>query len=195
MITMQIDIGRDKISKKILKQLGDKSLRASVDATNRALAGMRTDATRLIVAESGLNRKSVFSAFTVIKSSVHSSQNGRVDIVGNPVGLVKFKHNPKKPMTGKTRRGVRVSIGQKTIVFRHAFVAVMPNGHVGIFERQRGVKTESGKTKIQELFGPSIPQFAARRHIVSVVQEKAQQRYATRFTQQLERWLQQTGAK
>lgn len=195
MISIQIDIGRDKISKKILKQLGDKSLRASVDATNRALAGMRTDATRLIVAESGLNRKSVFSAFTVIKSSVHSSQNGRVDIVGNPVGLVKFKHNPKKPMTGKTRGGVRVNIGQKTIKFSHAFVAVMPNRHIGIFERQRGVKTESGKTKIQELFGPSIPQFAARRHIVSVVQEQAQQRYTARFTQQLERWLQQTGAK
>jgi len=195
MISMKIDIGREKISKNILKQLGDKSIRASVDATNRALAGMRTDGTKLIVKESGLNRKSVFPAFTIIKSSANGSFNGRVDIVGHPVGLVKFKHNPKKPMIGKTRGGVRVSIGQKTIVFRHAFVAVMPNGHMGIFERQRGVKTVSRKTQIQEFFGPSIPQFAARPHIVSVVQQQAQQRYDTRFTQQMERWLKQNGAK
>lgn len=187
---MKIDIGREKISRKILNQLGDKSVRASVDATNRALVGMRTDGTKLIVRESGLVRKTVFSAFTIIKSSANGSQNGRVDIVGNPIGLVKYKHTPKK-----TSGGVRVSIGQKSIQFRHAFVAVMPNGHVGIFERQRGIKTSSGKIKIQEFFGPSIPQLAARRHIVQFVQEHAQERYVTRFTQQLDRWLKQSGAK
>lgn len=195
MISMKIDIGREKISRKILNQLGDKSVRASVDATNRALAGMRTDGTKLIVRESGLVRKTVFSAFTIIKSSANGSQNGRVDIVGNPIGLVKYKHTPKKTMGGRTRGGVRVSIGQKSIQFRHAFVAVMPNGHVGIFERQRGIKTSSGKIKIQEFFGPSIPQLAARPHIVQFVQEHAQERYMTRFTQQMDRWLKQSGAK
>ena len=195
MISMKIDVGRAKISRKILKQLGDKSIKVSVDATNRALAGMRTDGTKLVVKESGLVRKTVFSSFTVIKASINSTQNGRVDICGNPISLVKYKHNPKNAMTGKTRGGVKVSIGQKSIKFSHAFVAVMPNGHIGIFERQRGVKTASGKTKIQELFGPAIPQLAARPHIVKVVQEKAQERYMTRFTQQMERWLKQSGAK
>lgn len=195
MISMKIDIGRARISNRILRQLGDKSIKVSVDATNRALAGMRTDGTKLVVKESGLIRKTVFSSFTVIKASVNSTQNGRVDICGNPIGLVKYKHTPKKTMTGKTSGGVKVNIGQKAINFSHAFVAVMPNGHIGIFERQRGVKTASGKTKIQELFGPSIPQLAARPHIVSAVQEKAGERYVTRFTQQMERWLNQNGAR
>jgi len=195
MISMKIDIGRARISNRILRQLGDKSIKVSVDATNRALAGMRTDGTKLVVKESGLIRKTVFSSFTVIKASVNSTQNGRVDICGNPIRLVKYKHTPKKSMTGKTRGGVKVNIGQKAINFSHAFVAVMPNGHIGIFERQRGVKTASGKTKIQELFGPAIPQLAARPHIVKAVQEKAQERYMTRYSQQMERWLNQNGAR
>lgn len=199
MISMKIDAGQHKISSSILKKLGDKSDKVLADATNRALVGMRTDATKLIVAESGIARKKIFSAFTVIKISRSGDfNNGRVEITGRPTGLSKFKHKFKK--TKKTTRGfspgsLSVNIGKKSIVFRHAFVATMKSGHIGIFERQRGVKTSSGREKLNELFGPSIPQFAGRKHISDTVQKMAQKRFETRFNQQTERWLKKTGAK
>lgn len=199
MITMKIDAGQSRISSSVLKQLGKNSDKVLADATNRALAGMRTDGTKLIVAESGIVRKKVFSSFNIIKASASGqTHNARVEITGNPIGLAKFKHKFKKPK--KNKKGVSsgslsVNLGQKTITFQHAFVATMKSGHVGIFERQRGVLTSSGREKLQELFGPSIPQFAGRKHITDTVQSQAQKRFATRFNQQMERWLNKKGAR
>lgn len=199
MISMKIDAGQHKISSSILKELGDKADKVLADATNRALAGMRTDGTKLVVAESGIVRKKVFSAFTIIKASSSGEfKHARVEIKGNPIGLSKFKHKVKKPKA--TKKGfepgtLSVNIGKKAVVFRHAFVATMKSGHVGIFERQRGVLTSSGREKLQELFGPSIPQFAGRKHISSKVQIEAQKRFVTRFNQQAQRWLNKKGAK
>lgn len=199
MITMKIDAGQSRISSSVLKKLGDKADKVVADATNRALAGMRTDGTKLIVKESGIVRKKVFSAFTIIKARASGqTHNARVEITGNPIGLAKFKYKfkkPKKSKKGLSLGSLSVSLGQKTITFQHAFVATMKSGHVGIFERQRGVLTSSGREKLQELFGPSIPQFAGRKHITDTVQSKAQERFATRFNQQMERWLNKTGAR
>lgn len=194
MISINIDAGQNKISTLILKKLGNKTDRVLADSTNRALQGMRTDGTKLIVSDSGIVRKRVFSAFKIIKSGPNSP-TGRVDIFGRPIGLVNFKHTPKNQMTGKTKGGVRVKLGQKTVIFKHAFVAEMRSGHVGIFERQRGIKTRTGREKLQELFGPSIPQFAGRQHITQTVQKNATARFLKRFEQQSQRWLKQSGAK
>lgn len=193
MITMNIDVGQSRISSSVLKKLGDKADKVVADATNRALAGMRTDGTKLIVKESGIVRKKVFSSFTIIKASASGqTHNARVDITGNPIGLAKFKHKfkkPKKSKNGMSPGSLSVIVGQKTITFQHAFVATMKSGHVGIFERQRGVLTSSGREKLQELFGPSIPQFGGRKHITDTVKAKAHERFETRFNQQMERWL------
>lgn len=88
MITMKIDAGQSRISSSVLKKLGDKADKVVADATNRALAGMRTDGTKLIVKESGIVRKKVFSAFTIIKASASGqTHNARVEITGNPIFL------------------------------------------------------------------------------------------------------------
>lgn len=195
MITMKIDAGQSRISSSVLKKLGDKADKVAADATNRSLAGMRTDGTKLVVKESGIVRKKVFYSFTVFKaSSSVQTHNARVEITGNPIGLAKFK-KPKKNKKGLSSGSLSVSLGQKTITFHHAFVATMKSGHVGIFERQRGVLTSSCREKLQELFGPSIPQFAGRGHITDTVQSKAQERFAARFNQQMERWLNKMGAR
>lgn len=199
MITMKIDAGQSRISSSVLKKLGKNTDKVLADATNRALAGMRTDGTKLIVKESGIVRKKVFSAFTIIKaSSSGQTHNARVEITGSPIGLAKFKYKfkkPKKSKKGEHSGSLSVILGQKTITFHHAFVATMKSGHVGIFERQRGVLTSSGREKLQELFGPSIPQFAGRKHIADTVQSKAQERFSARFNQQMERWLNKTGVR
>lgn len=193
MISMTLDARQDQISRTILNRLGDKTEKVITDATNRTLAGMRTDVTRLIVKKEGIIRKTVFSAITINKANA-SGSNGSVDIMGGPLGLIKYKHTPKKEMKGKTKGGVKVSINQQLVQLKSTFVAIMPNGHKGVFERQRGIRTDSGNTKIEELWGASIPQIAARHEIVAKVQENAAERFLNRFTQQSNRWLGQNGA-
>ena len=58
--------------------------------------------------------------------------------------------------------------------FESAFVARMPNGHVGIYERTGG-RTSGGKDEIEELFGPSVPQMLGNETVArALVQETVQ---------------------
>lgn len=52
--------------------------------------------------------------------------------------------------------------------FSHAFVAKMPNGHTGIYERTGGM-TSGGKDEIEELFGPSVPGMLANEEVEKVL--------------------------
>lgn len=60
--------------------------------------------------------------------------------------------------------------------FERAFVARMPNGHVGIFERTGGM-TSGGKDEIEELFGPSVPQMLGSEDVEKKLAEDAMQSF------------------
>lgn len=60
--------------------------------------------------------------------------------------------------------------------FKHAFVARMPNGHVGIFERTGGM-TSNDKDEIEELFGPSVPQMLGSEAVEKTLAEEAMQSF------------------
>jgi hypothetical protein len=65
----------------------------------------------------------------------------------------------------QTKKGVTVRVKNGRTTLRHAFIATMPNGHKGVFERVgSGHKrvTKKGRSymsglPIKELYGPSIP--------------------------------------
>lgn len=196
MIIMNIDAGQEAASKRLLKELGKNGSKVLADSYNRAAAGMRTDGTRMIVNGSGLKRPVVYKAFRIVKASPKSvSPEAKVIIDGHTVALIQNTHKPVKPMVGKTKGGVTVNLGHTKVIFRHAFVAKMPSGHIGIFQRQRGVKNDDGREKLTELFGLSVPQIAEREDIVKPVQEKAIERFLTRFEQQTDRFLRKSGAR
>lgn len=195
MLSVSIDVN-DANTQRLIKDLGKDAPKVMADSQNRAVAGVRTDGTRLIKKESGIERKKIFDSFSVIKASPKSSTPAaKVIVSGRPVALGKYSHKPKRTMGGKTKNGVRINVAGKEVHFRHAFVAKMPTGHIGIFERVRGNKTRSGKEQLKEFFGPSIPQLAGRKNIEKVITEKAQERFNKRFTQQAERYLKKKGAK
>lgn len=54
-----------------------------------------------------------------------------------------------------------------------AFVAKM-KGHIGVFERMKGVKTRSGEEKLAELYGMSIPDMVGNREVAFEIQSKGQ---------------------
>jgi len=60
--------------------------------------------------------------------------------------------------------------------FEHAFVARMPNGHVGIFERTGGM-TSNDKDEIEELFGPSVPQMLGSETVEKKLAEETLQSF------------------
>lgn len=180
------------ISNSVLKDLGKNSSKAQANALNRTIAGMRTDATRLIVPQSGLKRPQVFKSFTLIKASPRSaSPSAQVIIRGAPVPIYQFSAKPTAPMTGKTRGGVSFRVGSGRAVYRHAFVGKMVSGHVGVFQRTSGrfMTSNPNRQAIGEMFGPSVPQFAGKETVEPVVLEKAQARFDTNFQQQVRRFL------
>ena len=56
--------------------------------------------------------------------------------------------------------------------FRDAFVATMPTGHTGIFERTGG-RTSHDNEEIQELWGPSVPQMLGNEAVVTKLANEA----------------------
>lgn len=199
-MAVKLGISADKLgaSDEILKKLGENSSKAQADALNRTLAGMRTDATRLIVKQSGLKRPEVFKSFSLIKASGKSAApKAVVNISGSPVPVYKFAARPAAPMTGKTRGGVSYRVGESRIKFQHAFVAKMHSGHIGVFGRSndRFMQKNKNRNAIDEQFGPSVPQFAGRETVENPVMDKAAERFSKRFDQQVNRFLKSKGVK
>lgn len=197
---MRIDITAEKlgVSVAVLKELGKNSSKAQAAALNRTLAGMRTDATRLITAQTGLKRAPVFKSFSFIKAGAQSaSPSAAVVIKGSPLPAYLFAPKPGRVMSGKTRGGVSFLQNGSRTVFRHAFVALMPSGHTGVFQRSpdRMMKKRENRPAIEEVFEPSVPQIAARETVEPEVLEKAKIRFETNFQQQINRFLQSKGVK
>lgn len=61
--------------------------------------------------------------------------------------------------------------------FEKAFVARMPNGHIGIYERTGGM-TSNDKEEIQELFGPSVPQMLGSKDVEKSLAEETMKSFA-----------------
>jgi hypothetical protein len=133
-------------------------IRAIVRALNKTAAQARTGGERMVRA-SGYNLKAsaIKRSFT-IERATPSRLAVTLKATGRPVALINYGATQTK--NGVT---VRVKNGRKTL--RHAFIATMPNGHQGVFERiGKGHKkvTKDGRAymsglPIRELYGPSIP--------------------------------------
>lgn len=81
-----------------------------------------------------------------------------VKATGQPVAIINYSARPVK-------NGVTVSVKNGRKLIRGAFIATMPSGHTGVYERvgDRHKKvTRNGKAQwrglpIKEVYGPSIP--------------------------------------
>lgn len=65
-------------------------------------------------------------------------------------------------------------------LFRHAFVARMKTGHVGIYERTGGM-TSHDKDEIEELFGPSVPQMLGHQEVAEKLTGEAMETFEERL--------------
>lgn len=111
--------------------------------------------------------KSVAQHITPLQSEIKKSMTryaassasltARLEITGAPIPLYDFDWSYYGEVFPNKRRRVSVKVrkDRPREQWRHVFLARMPTGHVGFFER-RG-RAGSPRLPIEERFGPSVP--------------------------------------
>jgi hypothetical protein len=160
--------------------------KAIVRALNKTANQARTAAS-VEVRAAGYNIKSsaIKKSFVISRASA-----GRLVVVlkatGRPIGLVNYGAR-------QTKAGVSVQVKTGRLLLRHAFIATMPNGHRGVYQRmgsdhkkvvRNGVKRRTG-LPIKELYGPSIPQSLANAAVEAALMAKIRQRFPAVLKQEL----------
>lgn len=177
MLSLNVQSDTKGIVASLTKYVGDQQ-KAVVRALNKTAEQARTAASQEVRA-AGYNIKA-----SAIKKSfvIQRAKAGNLAVVlratGRPIALINYDAR-----NGKTGVSVRVKTGR--FVLRHAFIATMPNGHQGVFERtgnKHKVVTRNGKKvrtglPIKELFGPSIPQSLANDAVQKAVMAKIREKY------------------
>lgn len=155
-VNVQVDISRalSKIST-IREEVADKAV---IRAINKTADQVKVQASREI-RDAGYNLKAAIIKRSIAISRASSSQiRAIVKANGRPIGLINYGARPVK-------NGVTVSVKNGRKLVRGAFIATMPNGHTGVYERiggthkkvEKGGKVQWSGLPIKELFGPSIP--------------------------------------
>jgi hypothetical protein len=176
---LKLDVRADVkgITASLSRYVGEQQ-KAVVRALNKTAMQARTAAAQE-VRGAGYNIKSsaIKNSFSITKAA-----QGRLVVVlkstGRPVALINYGARQGK-------NGVSVQVKAGRSVLRHAFIATMPNGHRGVFERtgkQHKKVMRNGKgirtgLPIKELFGPSIPQSLANDAVEKALMTKIRQKF------------------
>lgn len=136
---------------KDLEALGRTGKVAVSRALNRAATAGRTAMVRAVKAETGLGSRFLSKEVRIEKSTANAPR-ATVTAQGRRVPLIAFKAKGPEPSRGRGR-GVTTSLPGAKGRLPHAFIARMPSGHRGVFQRK-------GKRRlpIEEQFGPSAPE-------------------------------------
>lgn len=171
--------------------------RALVRALNKTATTARAQASREIRDEGyGLKVGDIKGALSVRKA-VAALLTAKVRATGRPISLYKYGAR-------QTRNGVTVNVLHGRKLIAHAFIATMPNGHVGVFLRvdsaahaqaaaNGAIKAYAGKRKgayrhglpIRELFGPSIPAAFSNDAVMRALEQAIRDRFPTVLAQEL----------
>lgn len=175
-INVQADISRalDKLAR-VPKEVEAKALPR---ALNKTADQAKVQASREI-REAGYNLKAA-----AIKKAINIKRANKGQLVavinaaGKPIALINYSAR-------STKAGVSVSVKNGRKNLRGAFIATMPNGHTGVFERvgtQHKKVDANGKVQwrglpIKELFGPSIPSAFMNEKVQSALVAKVREAF------------------
>lgn len=151
--------------------------KAILRALKRGTAAASTHANRVVSADMGLKVGDVRKRIRVVEPN-GSTLEGQLRASFRRVPLIDFGATGPDPSRGRGG-GVRYRIGTGGRGRSpHAFIATMPTGHRGIFERKT-----TKRLAIRELFGPSIGRVLSER------QREILSRGSDAFLQELDRLL------
>lgn len=171
---------------------------------NKAIRGVRTDTSKEIRREVTAKAKHVNRTFKIYKASAKKGiLAAALESTGKRLPMIAYQAR-------QTKRGVSVKINRQggRHLIPHAFIATMPSGHTGVFQREirhqdRGrfgtipVQADKREDKqfakmprkyqlpITELYSPSVPQVFKRPEVMRSIERKGQVRLKKAFEQEL----------
>lgn len=200
MIRLEIKEETLRRVEKILAGVPKGAQRAMAGAINRGLAKARTEAKKgarkVFTVKAGAFSEGVY---VQVKKASAGDLAGYISFNGNKLPLYKFQVTPRSPGTGRKVRAALKKGGGGT--FQHAFVAAMPMGHTGVFERtgEQGIEKRKSKTrdgkgnkhseKIKERMGLAVPQMVGNEEVVRKLEKEAQEMVDKRVEHEISRIL------
>jgi hypothetical protein len=151
-------------------------------AINDTVKNAQVQAARVMAPAMGASSRELKAAFTV-ESARPDHLVGALVARGKPLRLIGFR--PRE-----TRGGVTARIGNKTESYRGAFIATMPSGHTGVYER-----VGRARLRIRELYGPSVPGYMARTDVLPLIQATLRDRLVVNLTRQFDRRMRREQGK
>lgn len=150
-------------------------LRATAQGINSALSRSLPRINKRVKAVYNIKQKYLSRVAVVSPKANSNTLWGGIKI--NESRLPVFAFKPKQ-----TGSSISVAIHKgKTVAIRHAFIATMANGHVGVFSRGRYIKrsgfvparekTDKGKIRITELFTASPFTMGVNKEVAQDVQQ------------------------
>lgn len=119
-------------------------------AANRTATTARSRVVKKIAETMTLTQKRIRQDTKILRANF-SNLTAKVSVSGKPIPLINFKHGSQL----KTGINVEVRRGQK-VKYKHRFIAQMPTGYTGIFERALLASGKPvGRLPIEEIYGPS----------------------------------------
>lgn len=185
MIEANIEINNADIRaiRERLGQFSDKTPNVLARAINRTVSNIKTEMKRDTAKKYNILNRDVGATLTERKAT-SKELFGYVKSNGAVIPLSKFKVSPQRTVSyddgepNPSHYSAAVLKGGALKALTHrpkAFVAVMPNGHGGVYERT-GTKSRKNPDKelIAQRFGPSVPHMLKNEYIIREIKSKAQ---------------------
>lgn len=199
MIETRIDIGNIEKIQQRLGSFSNKTPSVLANAINRTITNINKTAAEQVTQNYNTTKKAVQKTLKH-KRATKTNLVGTVTSKAPVIALAKFKVSPNRPVSYKSGRpspkvykaAVKKGAASKPLEGNpKAFVAIMKNGHKGVFERTgrfEGAKGSEKRTRIynskshrctkhneiiKELFGPSIPHMIKNEKSMAYIQEEA----------------------
>jgi len=157
-------------------------------ALNRTITGVRTDAVKAVRAEADVSAGRVRDNVKLFRATTERL-SAAVIATGRDIPLIHFRTRPSKP---QTKGGRRPAIGVTAQTFKSqggqvypgSFVARVPTGHLGVFERKG-----RARLPIKQLYGPSAADALDRGNALEGIERRARIRLRERFDHEVDRLL------
>ena len=168
-----------------LKGFGKTAERSVARVANRVAAGVRTDAVREVRKEYSVKSTTVRGSFRIKKAGNNVLQAAAISS-GPRLGLIHFGARPGKPNGRRTPVSVQITKSRKVV--ENAFVARMPSGHVGVFERsgKKGRNNNPSLERIRELHTLAVPTMASNKDVEEQIRQNAYERFSKNLRHEID---------
>lgn len=186
MIALNVQTDIDRAMAKLARLSGSSTQNAASMALNVA-ADLVVDQAATRIREAGYNiAAGAINKAVTVKRASRSVLLAQIRATGRPIPLIAYSAR-------QTADGVSVTVKNGRKMIQGAFIATMPNGHTGVFERagkrhkkiMRNGKAQWHGLPLKELYGPSIASTFANQAVRDALVAVARDRFPRAYTQAL----------